>query len=343
MRTTIARLLAATTVLVMCGAIFALPSRAQDLQTVKFNTFSPKRETTLAMDLGFFAKHGIQLEQSITRNSEEQAQQLYDGVWDITSADADDYVYWDQDFNADFFMFMVGKGPSTNHLWVSADIQSFDDLRGKVLATDSEYSGQSSILRLMLREHGLEFGRDYTFLHVGADRLPTLLDGRASGASLGESTANTDAAQQGLVHILARSSDYLPSYPLTPYGTTNRFAAAHPDLLLGFIGAIIDAKAWLLDPANQQAAIQSIMRTDSVDQARATQIYQQALATTGDISSATQVQADQVQLVEDLRVAVGLMDPPTPPTSKFVTSAWYDLALSLRGNPAGSSSLSGQR
>jgi hypothetical protein len=39
-------------------------------------------------------------------------------------------------------------------------------------------------------------------------------------------------------------------------------------------------------------------------------------------------------LVEDLRATVGLMERPTPPPSKFVTPAWYDLALRLRGQDA---------
>jgi ABC-type nitrate/sulfonate/bicarbonate transport system substrate-binding protein len=196
------------------------------------------------------------------------------------------------------------------------------------------------MVRMMMQAHGLEYGRDYTFMPVGSGRLPYVLDGSAAGASAGSATAASEAAQNGDVHILARGPDYLPAYPSNPYATTRRWAVAHPDLLLSFIGAIIDTKEWLLNPANEQAAVQSIMRTDRVDEARARQLYRQAYTSIGDLSTEAQVREDMIQLVEDMRATVGLMDRPTPPPSKFVTSAWYDLALRLRGQSGGSSGLS---
>src|SRR6185503_4476106 len=102
------------------------PLQAQGLSTIKFNAFSARRETTLGSDMGFFAARGLQLELSQTTSSEQQAQELLDGVWDITGADADNYVYWTQDHGADFFIFMVGEGTTDNHLWVRREITSFE-------------------------------------------------------------------------------------------------------------------------------------------------------------------------------------------------------------------------
>ncbi len=330
-----ARLVVLTTAIVTAVGTLALHAGAQELRLIKFNAFSPRREVMLASELGFFARHGIQVDQSFTQSSEREAQELLDGTWDITGVDADNYVYWTHDRDADFFIFMVTEGTIDNHLWVTEEIQSFDDLRGKVLAVDSAFSGQSTMLRMMLQDHGLEVDRDVTFLPVGSDRLPSLLDGRAVGASIGGSTANSDVAREGRVHILARGPDYLPTYPANPYGTTRRWAVAHPDLLLGFVGTLIDAKAWLLDASHQQAAVEAIMRTDGVDVDRAAVLYRQAVTAAGDISTATQVREDMIQLVEDMRASVGLMEKPTPPPSKFVTPAWYDLALTLRATATG--------
>src|SRR4051794_3449737 len=188
--------------LLMSAAVRVLPSDAQELQTLKINQFGGRREITQGDDLGMFAKHGLRLELNRTQSSEQQAQELLDGVWDITGADADNYVYWTQDHNADFFIFMVGEGTIDNHFWVRREITSFDDLRGSVIAADSAFSGQTSMIRMMMQDHGLEIDRDYTFLPVGSGRLPSVLEGRAAGASMGSSTASTEAAQNGDVHIL---------------------------------------------------------------------------------------------------------------------------------------------
>jgi ABC-type nitrate/sulfonate/bicarbonate transport system substrate-binding protein len=195
-------------ILAVTGCALAMlvmaPLRAQELSTVKLNMFSARRETTLGSDLGFFAARGLRLELSLTTSSEQQAQELLDGVWDITGADADNYVYWTQDHGADFFIFMVGEGTIDNHLWVRREITSFEDLRGQVIAADSAFSGQTSMVRMMMQAHGLEYGRDYTFLPVGSGRLPCVLDGSAAGASAGSATAASEAAQNGDVHVLAR-------------------------------------------------------------------------------------------------------------------------------------------
>src|SRR4051795_10222784 len=130
------RLLALAIPLALTTTLMLLPTQAQELSSIRFNIFGARREITLGSDLGIFANRGLQVEQFTTQSSELQAQQLLDGTWDITGADADNYVYWTQDFDADFFIFMVARGTQDNHFWVSRDIQSWEDLRGKVIAAD---------------------------------------------------------------------------------------------------------------------------------------------------------------------------------------------------------------
>src|SRR5438105_2456715 len=87
------------------GALLS-PAPAQELQTIRVNSFGAPRLVTQAVDLGFMERRGIRIELSNTQESERQAQELLDGVWDITSSDADNYVYWTEDRGADFFVFM---------------------------------------------------------------------------------------------------------------------------------------------------------------------------------------------------------------------------------------------
>src|SRR5207253_4544052 len=139
----------------LAGSLGALlvPAPAQGLQTIRVNSFGAPRLVTQAVDLGFMERRGIRIELSNTQESERQAQELLDGVWDITSSDADNYVYWTEDRGADFFVFMVGQGTVSNQFYVTPEIQSFEDLRGKTILVDSAFSGQSSVLRLVLHRN----------------------------------------------------------------------------------------------------------------------------------------------------------------------------------------------
>jgi ABC-type nitrate/sulfonate/bicarbonate transport system substrate-binding protein len=198
----------------MAMGVLAVPSPAQELRTVNFTTFGARRPVTQAADLGFFERRGIRVKTSTTQASEPQMQALLDRRYDIASSDADNFVYWTQDRGAEFVIFMVGEGPPNNQFYVSRDIQSFEDLRGQVLAVDSASSGQSTTLRLILLRNGLEIDRDYTFLSVGdsATRARTIAEGRAVGASLNQAAADSP---DGLLRIprcsstsSARSSTY---------------------------------------------------------------------------------------------------------------------------------------
>ncbi len=313
--------------------VMTVPTPAQELRTINFTTFGARRIVTQAADLGFFERRGIRVETSTTQASEPQMQALLDGRFNIASSDADNFVYWTEDRGADFVIFMVGEGPPNNQFWVSRDIQSFDDIRGQTLAVDSAFSGQSTTLRLILLRNGLMIDRDYTFLPVGDSsiRARTIAEGRAVGASLNQAAADSSDGQAAGLHLLARASDYVATLPAGALTTTRRFAAEHPDLLLDFIGALIDVQAWLLDPSNRDAATASIVRTDRVSEEQAAQLYRQAVDDIGDLSVASQVRPDMMDAQIRLRQEVGLISATPPPASKFVTSDWYARALALRG------------
>jgi ABC-type nitrate/sulfonate/bicarbonate transport system substrate-binding protein len=303
------------------------------MRVINYTTFGTRRIVVQALEEGFFERRGLHLEVCTTQNSEQQMQELLDRRWDVGTSDADNFLYWTEDHMADFVVFMVGEGSPNNQFWVTRDIQSFEDLRGQTIAVDSAFSGQSTTVRAILQRNGLLADRDYTFLPVGSSplRAGAIAHGRAVGASLNQAAAESEDGRSVGLHILADASDYIQSLPAGPFATTRRFAAEHPDVLLDFIGALIDVQAWLLDPSNRDAAIGSIVRTDRVSEAQAAQLYQQAVADIGDLSVASQVRTDMIQVQLNLRAEVGLMVSPTPPLSKFVTTDRYARALALRG------------
>ena len=184
-------------------------------------------------------------------------------------------------------------------------------------------------MRLILLRNGLQIDRDYTFLPVGDStiRARTIAEGRAVGASLSQAAAQSADGQAAGLHLLARAPDYIAKLPSGALATTRRFADEHGDLLLGFIGALIDVQEWLLDPANRDAAIASVAKTDRVSHEQAAELHRRAVAEIGDLSAASQVRADMIEAQIRLRQEVGLIGGTPPPAAKFVTSEWYERAL----------------
>jgi ABC-type nitrate/sulfonate/bicarbonate transport system substrate-binding protein len=302
------------------------PAAAQQPTPLRFISFGTPRTITMGLDLGNFEREGLALEAQSTQESEQQLQELLDQEWGIGRTNADNIVYWVEDRGADFFIFMVTEGTVNQQFYVRPEIQSFEDIRGKVLAVDASESGYATVLRRILLYNGLEIGRDYEFQTVGNTALRTaaLIDGRVVGAMLGEAS---DAATAAGIHVLARGTDYAPVYPASSYVTTRRWAADHPQELLAFIRAVITTNEWLADVRNEEAAVSSIARTDRVNEARARQIYRSAREELApDSSVANQVRTDAMQYVVDLRQEVGLMSQRTSP-SRYVNAQWYELAL----------------
>jgi ABC-type nitrate/sulfonate/bicarbonate transport system substrate-binding protein len=292
-----------------------------------------------AAALGLLERRGLAVELSSSNDSQKQARALLDGGLDVASSDADNWVAWIEDQGADFFFLMVGEGTRSggNDFHVTPEIQDWEDLRGKTIAVDSPFSGQSTVVRLMLRRHGLEVDRDCTFLSVGysPQRAQAIREGRAVGASLSASAVAGEDGKAAGLRCFAVESDYVTTYPRAPLVTTRRFAAQHPDRLLDFMLAVVDTQEWLRDSANEAEAVAALARTDEMNEERARRTYRETVGRIGELSAAAQVREDMIQLILDLRAEVGLLGRPTPPVSKYVVPAWYELALRVRTSPPG--------
>src|SRR5207253_1361199 len=122
-------------------------------------------------------------------------------------------------------------------LFVTPDIASVKDLKGKILGADAVGTGFAVVLRYLLQCHDLLFERDYRFKPVGSSRmrLTELSAGRISGAMLNPRYVQESGAAD--LRVLARGRDFADPYPARVGLTTRRWAAAHRSLLVRFTAA----------------------------------------------------------------------------------------------------------
>ena len=226
---------------------------------------APNLPIFVAKEKGWFEKHGVELDMTLTPNSAYQAEALAKGEFDIAGTAFDNVVAYKEGQGAvkfetppDFFAFL---GATQIELAVVAgkEFKSVADLSGKALALDAPGTGFAFVFYHMLEKGGVapgSYGRDA----VGATptRWESVRDGKHA-ATMTIEPFTSIAKAQGF-NILARSTDTLVDYQGGVFAARRSWAEKNSSALKGFIRAYLDGLAWTLDPANRDEAAQVLLR-----------------------------------------------------------------------------------
>ena len=288
---------------------------------------------TVADLKGFLTAENLRITFDQVSNSTMEISGLLDGKWDVAFDNGDNVVAWNQGFGADgrphdFFIFMGGSAELEQDLFVTPDIGTVEDLRGKLLGADAIGTGFAVVLRYILDSHGLAFPRDYEFKPVGSTRirLAELEARRISGAMLNPRYIEESGSD---LHRLARGRDYAKPYPARVGLTTRHWAAAHRSLLVRFIAAMIRAIDWLSDSRNEFEAIALIGSEQNRSGARAEKVYRRLLEPAGDLFNRDAFVRETLSTVLEIRRKLGLIGSPLPAFDQFHDESYYRQALSL--------------
>lgn len=148
-------------------------------------------------------------------------------------------------------------------------IASIADLKGKTLLVGSKNDAPDLVTRLVLRWSGLDPDKDVTLIYAGtsAEVVPLFLAGKADAAILPEpaaSAAEIKAKQAGVgirraidvTDVYATHTGRPAGIPQAGLAVTERFLAAHPDVVATLHGASVEAADWVSDnPAAAGALI----------------------------------------------------------------------------------------
>jgi ABC-type nitrate/sulfonate/bicarbonate transport system substrate-binding protein len=96
-------------------------------------------------------------------------------------------------------------------LVVAPGINDYADLKGKIFAVDAPTTGYAIVGVYIMKKHGLEWNRDYTFKSFGntTARANAMSKGDAAGAMM--SLSNDEIQKRGF-KVLAKSEDYVKHY-----------------------------------------------------------------------------------------------------------------------------------
>jgi NitT/TauT family transport system substrate-binding protein len=138
-------------------------------------------------------------------------------------------------------------------LIVAAGIESYADLRGKILGTGSPGGYFDVALKAMLQAHGLSPG-EYELLAVRDinARIPALQTNQLA-ATLMSSPDDQIALTLGL-KSLGFLAQTIPDLQFSGYAVSESWARANEATLVRFLSGTLRGLAWLRDPVNKEEA-----------------------------------------------------------------------------------------
>jgi ABC-type nitrate/sulfonate/bicarbonate transport system substrate-binding protein len=240
----------------VCLCLFAATVHAAEPTLLHVNTFPTARSLPfyVALDRGFFARHGLKVELEFTESSERQREGLAGGTVDIVQSAVDNAVAMIDVAKADI-VIVSGGDSGTNEFYVQDTIKDFSDIRGKAIVVDATNTAYALQARKILGLHGLKNGADYALNPVGNGqrRLKALFDDKNNAGAILNLPYSLQAAAKGM-RSLGRTTDMLGPYQAGGAFVRRAWARDNAATLENYLAAFVEALRWSLDPNNHAEA-----------------------------------------------------------------------------------------
>jgi len=316
---------------VMAAILVLLPLEAMAEDTVKIGLFNRDAAIIAAEGKGFLKQENIRVEINTVTDSPTLLRNLIRGQYDLILNNADNVIAWaegqgEDPQKNDFVIFLGGSQGVDQKLIVAPGIAGYPDLKGKVFAVDAPTTGYAIVGVYILKKHGLEWNRDYTFKSFGntTARADAMSRGDAAGAMM---SLADDEIQKRNFKVLAHAQDYVKHYARGLGATRREWANANEDLVVRFNRAMIRATDWLQDTKNKDEAVQLLLGETKNNKARAESLYNLTLSPTMGLTPRSRIDMEGIRTIIELREVAGLMKAPVPKPEKYVDERFYKKAL----------------
>jgi NitT/TauT family transport system substrate-binding protein len=249
---------------------------------IRVNIFNTSSNLPLfaAMENGCFARRDVQIEIQLTPNSDEQRAGLAAGKFDIAHAAVDNAVAMVESQNQDV-VIVCGGDAGMNDFMVRAEVNSFDGLRGKLLAVDAPNTAFALVAKKILKNNGLLEGRDYAVKLAGGTgpRSAAMLTEPQLAAAMINPPFSFTMLEKDL-KSLGSQFDLLGPYQATGAFVMRPWANANSEALTQYLAAYIEGQRHVMNPANRSQMIDLLTRRFNLSPAVAEGSYA-ALTTPG--------------------------------------------------------------
>jgi ABC-type nitrate/sulfonate/bicarbonate transport system substrate-binding protein len=302
---------------------------AEDI--IRLGLFNRDAAIIAAAAKGFLNQENIRVEINTVTDSPTLLRNLISGKYDLILNNADNVIAWaegqgEDPGKNDFVIFLGGSQGVDQKLVIAPGVDDWSGLKGKIFAVDAPTTGYAIVGIYMMKQHGLEWNRDYTFKSFGntTARADAMSRGDAAAAMM---SMSDDEIQKRGFKVLARAQDYVKHYARGLGATRREWANKNADLVVRFTRAMIRATDWLQHPNNKEEVIQMLLMENKNNQSRAESMYRQTLSPTMGLTPRSRIDMEGIRTVIALREIAGLMKPPVPKPEKYIDEQYYQKAL----------------
>jgi ABC-type nitrate/sulfonate/bicarbonate transport system substrate-binding protein len=311
--------------------LWLLPSIVMAEDVIQIGLFNKDAAIIAAEARGFLKKENIRIQINTVTDSPTLLRSLISGKYNLIINNADNVIAWaegqgEDPQKNDFIIFLGGSRGVNQKLIVAPGINDYADLKGKIFAVDAPTTGYAIVGVYILKKHGLELNKDYSFKAFGntAARAEAMSRGDAAAAMM--SLADDEIQKRGF-KVLAKAEDHVEHYARGLGAARRDWANNNEDLLVRFTRAMIRATDWVTDPKNKEEVVAILIPENRNNKARAEAMYAESISPRFGFTPRSQIDIAGIQSVLQLRETAGLMKPPLPKPEKYVEERFYKKAL----------------
>lgn len=273
---------------------------------------------------GFFTANGLTLDTVVIGVNSGVAQQLTGGSIDVGEVTTTQAVLAIQ--GGAPIVSIVNEGVGAPYYLIGRKgLTAIAQLKGKTISI----GGPSDITRVfmdtMLERAGLKPDDwTYTYAGTGAARYAALVAG-AIDATFLTPPLLFHAATEGYP-VIDDVPKYFPGFPYTTWAVRPAWAKDHPDLVVAFVKAQLEAARWLYDPANKQKAIALLAEVTNTSLEDSAKTYDVFVTKEHFFSPVGTFTADGFNRVLSAMLKAGMIAPPLPPAAKFYDNTYAERA-----------------
>jgi ABC-type nitrate/sulfonate/bicarbonate transport system substrate-binding protein len=275
-----------------------------------------------AQSKGFFAKRDLDVDIKPAPGSDELRGGLAAGRYQVVHSAVDNAVAMVEMANIDAAI-VIGGDNGLQQLFVSPEITTYGDIRGKTVLVDATNTAYAFYLYKMLAQQGLNKG-DYIVKPVGATglRLAGLKDKTGIAAML--SPPFSILGERAGLKNFGTVTKALGPVQETGGFVLRPWAKANAETLVRYLQAYIDGVRWARDPANKAEAVAFYVERLKLPEDIATLCYGVANAETG---LAKDAKFDRDGFRNVLKLRTEFEGGPALSSEKYLDLSYYQQAL----------------
>ncbi len=216
---------------------------------------------------GFFQREGLNFHVVVPLpgGSDKMIDALYDDTADLTHI-ATPFLIRSALAGTDAVAIAAEFNNPIYSLVAKPEINSFADLKGKMLGLADEAGSIAISTRKLLALHGLHRGDFQVRIIEGTSaRFTCLRRSDCVAVPLGQ-PQDLLALKEGY-RLLGLSNEAVPEFLYTVTATRRSWADAHKDMLMRYVRGLASAFRFIRDPAQRQAVVKTIVETTGSSEA----------------------------------------------------------------------------